>query len=232
MSDQRDTGPVRKLATDGNRNQTVDELSAAVARGQLTLAEFEERSGQAWRARHVDELTALISDVHDDPAQLLGQTFPGARPLPVPFPQHPPAPAPDARTAVALVRNRITGSPDGSEMSLSFMGGAERKGGWLCPNTHTSMTFWGGNTLDLREAMLQSDHIQINAYAVMGGIEIIVPEGVRVICDGVGVMGGFDQSVDKGVTVRPSTLPADAPVVRVTGLAFMGGVSVIVRPLD
>lgn len=232
MSDQRDNGPVRMLATDGNRNQTVDELSAAVSRGQLTLAEFEERSGRAWRARYVDELHALISDVHDDPAQLLGRSSPGTPPLPVPHGQYSPAAAPDPRNAVALVRSRITGTPGGSELSLSFMGGAERKGDWLCPDTHTTLTFWGGNRIDLREALLQSDHIRINAYAVMGGIEIIVPEGVRVVCEGIGIMGAFDQSVDKEVQIRPTTLPAEAPVVRVGGVAFMGGISVVVKPRD
>lgn len=215
--------PIRKLATDDNRSQAVTELSAAVARGQLTLDEFEGRSAQAWSARHVDELLTLLADISDTPAHFQ----PG-----LPAAQHHSPTTATAAQAVARARSQITGQPEGSKLSLSIMGGAERSGNWLCPTTHISITVMGGNVVDLREASFESGDITITAFTLMGGIEIIVPEGVRVICDGIGLMGGFGATVHKEARIRPSSLPADAPVVRVKGLAVMGGVGVTTKPRD
>lgn len=220
--------PAKKLATDLNRNQVVDELSAAVSRGQLTLEEFEDRTSKAWNARHLDTLVKLISDVNDNPYTLLGQQFPGASYAPEAYETTPPA-MPNVSDPVNIVRNRITGNPNGSKMSVSFMGGTVRKGGWHVPNVHTSFAMMGGNQIDLRDAFLESDRIQINAYTFMGGIEIIVPEGVFVICDGMGIFGGFEQSVDKAGALNPARLPNNAPTVHIKGLAFMGGVSVVTK---
>lgn len=221
--------PVRKLATDDNRSHTVTELSAAVARGQLTLDEFEERSTRAWAARYVDELIRLIDDVTDGPAHFPQSYQPAAFNQPAPPEQHSPT---GPSQAVARVRSQITGQPQGSQLSLSIMGGAERSGNWLCPSTHASIAVMGGNVVDLREARFESGEITINTFTLMGGIDIIVPEGVQVICDGMGLMGGFGATVDQQATIRPSSLPADAPVVRVRGLAIMGGVTITTKARD
>lgn len=218
------TEPIRKRATDDHRTAAVDELSTAVARGQLTLEEFEERSAKAWSARFVDDLLSLLEDVIDVPPHLPAPTGSAATLVPsAPQHQHP------ASQAVARVRSQITGQPNGSTLSLSLMGGSERRGNWICPTAHTTIAVMGGNVVDLRDALLESDHITITAVTLMGGIEIIVPEGVRVICDGMGLLGGFGSETHKSVTIHPSDLPGDAPVVRVRGLAVMGGVSVVTR---
>lgn len=222
MTEPTGNEPIRKLATDINRNQVVDELSAAVSRGQLTLQEFEDRSAKAWNARHLDSLIALISDVNDNPHSLLGQQFPGASYVPAPYQSTTPA-TPNASDPVNYVRSRITGNPGGSKASVSFLGASVRKGEWHVPNEHTSVAFMGGNQIDLRDAFFESDHIQINAYTMMGGIEILVPEGVIVVCDGIGILGGFEQSVDKSGALNPARLPKNAPTLRVKGVAFMGG---------
>lgn len=238
-----DGQPIRKLASDDDRGRIVEELSAALGRGQLDFAEFDERSTTAWACRYRDELVPLIADVHDQPESLLGLPQPGhpdpAPGTPVPFAQSSPLPQGEyptgeltARKAVDLVRRRITGEKDGSSVSFAIMGGVSRSGNWLVPNSHTSIVVMGGNEIDLREARFESGDIRIYAFAVMGGIEIIIPEGVRVINDGIGIMGGFDTTVDKGVTVRPGSLPADAPAVRISGIALMGGIDVIIRPPD
>ncbi|WP_197088412.1 DUF1707 SHOCT-like domain-containing protein [Corynebacterium occultum] len=230
--------PIRKLASDADRQRVCDELSAAMSRGQIDFTEFDERSAKAWATRYREDLVPLVADVHDAPEQIAG--LPPSGPVaetPVPFNQHSPIPfaAPGGgaltpRQAVDRVRSRITGDTNGSEFSFSMMGGAVRKGDWLVPRRHNTFTVMGGNDIDLREARFEGGETEIQAYALMGGINIIVPEGVRVICDGFALMGGFDSSVDKRCTIRPESLPPDAPVVRVTGLALMGGIEVITKP--
>jgi hypothetical protein len=77
----------------------------------------------------------------------------------------------------------------------------------------------GGGEIDLREARFIERTTTIRAFAVMGGIEIIVPEGITVRIQGIGIMGSFDHSAaHEG--------PPDAPVVHISGLAFWGGVEV------
>ena len=227
MTEPQEPQTPRMLATDQNRNQVVDELSAAVSRGQLTLQEFEERSKKAWEARYLENLLPLISDVTLNPQTVVGMPSTDA----VPYSTHTPAPShsPTAQDAVASVRRRITGTPGGSEVSFAIFGGAVRKGDWIVPPSHTSIAIFGGNSIDLRQALWENDHIEISAYALMGGIDIIIPEGARVICDGFGVFGGFDQNVDKKVSFQPSRLPQDAPTVRVKGLALFGGVNVVTK---
>ena len=99
---------------------------------------------------------------------------------------------------------------------------------WTCPARHTVFALMGGIDIDLREASLEAEHTTIVAVALMGGIDILVPDDLHVEIDGVGLMGGFGE--DLGTwrkdprTVRPA--PPGAPVVRVTGLALMGGVGI------
>jgi class 3 adenylate cyclase len=60
--------------------------------------------------------------------------------------------------------------------------------------------------------------------AVMGGIDIVVPEGVRVEVDATPIMGGVDNRV-ADVPVLPGT-----PVIHVKAVAFWGGVVVRSKP--
>jgi len=65
--------------------------------------------------------------------------------------------------------------------------------------------------------VFEGREVTIWAFAVFGGIDITVPEGVTVRNEGVGIFGGFG--------ARGSDDPhPDAPVVVVKGLALFGGV--------
>ena len=80
---------------------------------------------------------------------------------------------------------------------------------------------FGGAKLDLRGATPASDGAQINATAVFGGVDIIVPHGWNVIVSGTPILGGVEDKTD-----RDEALPADAPTLTVDGLAIFGGVEV------
>ena len=49
--------------SDADRDRAVSELSEAFQAGRITADEFEQRSGQALRARTGKELTALVADL-------------------------------------------------------------------------------------------------------------------------------------------------------------------------
>lgn len=192
--------PPRKRASDAERDTAAKHLQDAFADGQISMAEFDERSRALYAATYADELPGLVEDLS-----------PVKRPDREASPSH----------------TLVTGESGGSAFTLSVMGGSERTGQWLMAPTHTSLTLMGGNALDLREARFAAHETTVNAVAIMGGIDIIVPEDVRVIDDGIGIMGGFGKEDHPSCTVSVADLPADAPVVRVRGFALMGGVGII-----
>jgi Domain of unknown function (DUF1707) len=73
---------------------------------------------------------------------------------------------------------------------LSLMGGAEKKGRWRVGDRLTAVTVMGGNDIDLRHAEIDADDVTIVAVAVMGGMDIYVPDTVDLDIGGFALMGG------------------------------------------
>lgn len=91
------------------------------------------------------------------------------------------------------------------DTSLAVLSGQDRRGVWEVGQTHTALSLMGGITLDLRQAVLTSRETTIHAYAVMGGVEVIVNAGTRVSVEGFGVMGAFEE---QRARVEPALGPA------------------------
>ena len=103
---------------------------------------------------------------------------------------------------------------------VAVMSGIERSRRWrLGPETKV-IAVMGGAHLDLRAAEIEGPEASISCLAVMGGIDIVVPEGLEVEVSGFGLMGGVADEVSSG-----TALPG-APAVHVRAFALMGGVSV------
>jgi class 3 adenylate cyclase len=104
--------------------------------------------------------------------------------------------------------------------TVAIMSGSRRRGRWR-PAPHTrALAIMGGCDLDLRQAEIDGDEIVITAVAIMGAVDIIVPEGIEVDMSGVPIMGGKDLKI---ADVPPTP---GAPRVRVRAFPFMGGVTV------
>ncbi|MFD5868426.1 DUF1707 domain-containing protein [Corynebacterium sp. NPDC060344] len=224
MNASDDPRPLR--ATDDERGRVADELSNALARGQIDLTEFDERTHRAWSARTRDELADPLADLVPDPWAVIGGSANSSLPA-NPAPNGVvPHDAPSSRDLAAVSKAHVTGEPGGSRLSVAIMFGAGQDGDWICPPTHHSIALMGGVELDLRRARFEAPETEIVAIAVMGGIQIIVPEDIRLTVQGTGLMGGFGSSDSRDVVISGHDLPPDAPRVRVTGLALMGGVDV------
>lgn len=212
-----DDSTPRIRASDEDRNKVAAALSEAFSQGKLDYEEFDERTRQVWGTRYRDDLLTPLRDLLPRPAEVLEEPLPAVRPDT--------APTPTGHMVPSL--RQITREPGGDRFSLSVMGGTEKQGDWLCAPEHVSLALMGGNEIDLRHARLGSRETTIWALALMGGIDIIVPEDMRVLSDGVGIMGAFGFETDKEVSLRHEDLPAEAPVIRIRGLALMGGVTII-----
>lgn len=182
-------------ASDADRERVAKVLHDAMGEGRLTLTELDERLRAVYAAKTLGELVPITADLPVAPGA--GLLLP------------PPLPAPD---------RRIGGVP-GPTTSVAFLSGFSREGLWVVPRFHSALAFMGGGKLDLTDARFATAHTTIQAIAVMGGIEIIVPEDITVRVRGFGLMGGFDHrgSIEA---------PPGSPTLTVTGFAFMGGVQV------
>ncbi|HEX2892627.1 MAG TPA: DUF1707 domain-containing protein [Marmoricola sp.] len=107
--------------------------------------------------------------------------------------------------------------------AVAIMGGVERRGDWLVPERFAVLCVMGGAELDLREARFAAPEVTLTINAFMGGANIVVNPSTRVVVDGLGIMGGYSGPPSD----RDARLTADSPVVRVRGVAIMGGVSVV-----
>lgn len=107
---------------------------------------------------------------------------------------------------------------------VGIMWGACRRGRWRPGKQVKALAFWGGCIVDLRGAELTEPVLHISAVAIMGGVEIIVPDGVRVEVDGLPIMGGIERRI-KDVPTLPGT-----PLIKVRAFAFWGGVTVRSKP--
>jgi Domain of unknown function (DUF1707)/Cell wall-active antibiotics response 4TMS YvqF len=179
--------------SDADRDQVAETLREAAGQGRLTLDELDQRLDQAFAAKTYADLETVTHDL--------------------------PALAEGAAAAVGGFPDARIGGTPGSKISIAIMSEARRSGQWVVPSVYVGFAFMGGVVLDLREARFSEREVTIQAYALMGGVDIIVPEDIEVDVSGIAFMGGFDhRATGPGVP--------GAPRVKIVGLALMGGVDV------
>jgi len=85
--------------------------------------------------------------------------------------------------------NAVFGGAEHAVTSQNFKGGE-------------TMALFGGVELDLREAKLSPDGCKINATALFGGVEMIVPDDWNVIITGTPIFGGIDSKSRRKVASK------------------------------
>jgi cell wall-active antibiotic response 4TMS protein YvqF len=106
----------------------------------------------------------------------------------------------------------------------AILGGVDRRGAFTMPRRLKIVAMMGGASLDLREARFPAGVMEVDVKAVFGGVQILVPPELAVEVQGTAIMGGF-QNVNRA----PAHPDPDAPLLRVRGLALMGGVDISMR---
>jgi DUF1707 SHOCT-like domain/Cell wall-active antibiotics response LiaF, C-terminal len=199
----------RVLISDKDRNRVADVIGDAFAEGRLTHAEYEERLTTTMSARTLTDLAPVVEGLPPaTAAAALAPLLPG------------PVPAAAAGTSADPVQGWFRLDETSTDSTaVAIFGGATRKGEWAVPERMTAVAVFGGVELDLTKAQFTAKETTITANAVFGGVDITVPEGITVIVNGAGVFGGFD-----GRAEGPGV--PGAPVLRVGGVAFFGGVDV------
>jgi hypothetical protein len=183
-------------ASDSEREAVVARLRHAAGEGRLTVEELDERIDAAYAAKTRAELEPLTADLPDSP-------------MPTATTVMPPEGGPPARATSSLV--------------LGILGGGDRTGRWRVPARMTVVNVMGGADLDLREAVLDAPEVEITVWSLMGGSDVILPEGVHVELEGFALLGGNKLQLE-----GPRPGPG-APVVRIKAWSLMGGTDVKTR---
>jgi uncharacterized protein DUF1707 len=190
--------PRELRAADSDRDAVAAVLREAAAEGRLSLDEVDERLTAVYAAKTYADLEPITRDLPDTGV------------------------APSVAPVAERDGSRFGGAPT-SKMAIAVMSGFVRRGRWGVPPAFTSVAFWGGGELDLREARFTEPQVTIRAVAVMGGINIIVPDDADVVINSIGIMGGFDQrAAGEGAPGGPRII--------IKGFAFWGGVGVERKP--
>jgi hypothetical protein len=228
MSTERENSAPDIRISDADRQSAVELLKNASAEGRITLAEYDERVTAAYAAKYGSDLEPLLADL--PPAG--GGAVPAVRPASIPSgPAGAPATAVGPATALGpatvggpTVVATAEATQAGERSTIAIMSGHGRKGPWRPAPVSAAVAVMGGCDIDLREAILPADGLRINAVAIMGGIEITVPEGMDVVVTGISIMGGRD------VNLADVPSRTDLPTLHVNAVVIMGGVEIRSRP--
>jgi hypothetical protein len=191
------TDPGELRVSDAEREAVVERLREASVEGRLTLAELTERTEAAYLAVTYGELAQVTADL------------PGAGPSPSPGLSTVPPPRP------------VQQQGQKRKWFVAVLGDTKRRGKWRVDQEIGGVAVLGDVTLDLREAEVRGNVIDITAISVLGDVKIIVPDGVDVDLDGMAIMG------DKKVDVLKAPSGHNVPVVRVHAYAVLGDVKIV-----
>jgi hypothetical protein len=202
MSEELTRAQLRHL-----RSSAIDRLSDGFANDLLDLDEFEDRIDRVHRASDRATIEELLGGL--EPVDALAVRPESKAPTAAP-----------SGSELALA----TQEPEAEKRAVAILGGVERKGAWRVPRKLRALAVLGGIELDLREAVFAPGVHEIKVNTLFGGVEIIVPPSVAVECEGSGILGGFES-----VNRSPIDPDPERPLVRIRGLAILGGVEVSTR---
>jgi uncharacterized protein DUF1707 len=184
----------------------IEQLSAHFANDELTLEDLERRIERVYKATTPAELDRVTAD--------LGRGL-AARPSAVPAP---------ARASNPAAAAPVYG-PERGRM-LSIMGESKRLGRWSVPQRLDVLAIMSDMRLDLTQAVLPPGIVDIDVRVVWAAFRIIVPPGMRVVNQIHSVMASVHSSTDDLSSVAGV---GGGPIIRLTGLALMGEVKIVVR---
>lgn len=184
------------VSLDREREKVIELLSQHFAHDNLTLDELERRMGLVYQASSVQSLRELTRDLPAAEAAA---------------PARVPAPVPQAFL------------PESGRI-VSVMTSTRRKGVWQPPRDLDVWSVMSETHLDLTQAQLAPGVTEIELHALMASVKIVVPPGVRVVCQPSAFMSTVDDD-----TEDPPPVGSGAPVIRIGGPVIMTELKISVR---
>jgi hypothetical protein len=185
-----DVAALAERVADADRDRTVTQLRESVVEGRLTLDEFSERVGSALQAKTRGDLLAVMADLPQVPQTTDRLPEPGSA-----------APKKRRRWYVAVMSGHSTKGRwriSGKTNAVAVMGGCDmdlRQAEIEGPEVEiTAVAFWGGIDITVPEGF----DVELRGFSFMGGRDLtlrdvpIVPGSPRIVVNAFAVMGGID----------------------------------------
>lgn len=187
------------------REQKITELSSHFANDDLTLEDLERRIERVYKAVSVAELDAITADLQSLSPQAAGVS--------------------GTRVSSSTSRAAGTYAPNSGRI-LSIMGESRRMGRWQVPQRLDVVSVMSDTRIDLTQAVMPSGIVDIDMRVVWAACKIVVPPGMRVINEMHAIMASVHSKADDVAAGAGGTF---APTIRLTGIALMAEVKVVVR---
>jgi hypothetical protein len=104
--------------------------------------------------------------------------------------------------------------------ATAIFSGIEQRGRFILPSRFFITAIMGGYLLDLSQAQFESAESTVHITAIMGGVQVAVPTGIRIMVSGSPIMGGISQNL------CTDHLPQDAPYIHIIAKAILGGIEI------
>jgi hypothetical protein len=179
------------------RERVIQRLTEAFANDLITVAELEDRLQQAYQARTAAEAEALIVGL---PGATAGQASMVAS-------------GPPSLSSLEREPRRF----------LSIFSSQSRRGIWTVPRQLDVVGLFSDTTIDLTQAMLPPDLVDIELSVVFANMKIVIPPGLRV----VNRIGAFAANVESAPSLDLAPMKPGSPVIRLTGNVVFGNVEIV-----
>jgi hypothetical protein len=192
-----------------DREHVVGLLQEAVSRGLIDTLEFDRRSGLATTARTRRELNGLVVDLPlEHPDRARARTAAESRPRAA-------TPPPDGTRAAYAA-----GDTSGTVALHARLASVKRSGTWAVPRRLEIDGWLGSAELDLTEALIDHEVVEIDVDMTLGSVELRLPPTASASLDAVSATAGSveDKRRDGRANGRPHVI--------VTGRVAFGSVEV------
>jgi hypothetical protein len=178
------------------REEVVDQLVMNYSHGELSHEAFERRLDQAMASKSNQELIDLVADLE----LKVDEKYIEQKKEDFKF-------------------NYSTSPTQESELLVNIFSGSERSGEWRVAKEIKSVSIFGGCDIDFSEAIFTQREVTVKVFCLFGGVDIYVPENVKVVTKAFCIFGGLDNKA-------PSSDCSDAPTLVIEGLVIFGGVDI------
>lgn len=125
-----------------------------------------------------------------------------------------------AAATAELEASPPVGSAHAASTVVAVLGDRRQVGRWRLTRALRAVALLGDIHLDLREAVVRDEVVEISAVALLGDFTLDVPEGVEV------ELAGFDLLGDRELRLAPVPRRSGTPLIRVRAYGILGDVNV------
>lgn len=177
------------------RERVIQTLTDAFANDLITVAELEDRLEKVYRATTAAEAEALVVGLRPAPGQALV--------------------AAEAHPVMVLERE--------TPRIASIFSSQSRRGIWSVPRNLALFALFSDTTIDLTQATLPKDIVEIDVSVVFASLRIVVPAGLRV----VNRISAFAANVESEAALDLAPMIPGSPVIRLSGSATFANVEIV-----